>query len=73
MWWMFRLGRFVVNDIGTTRKPRPILVKLRVASDKRIILGKRSKLEQYTQRGVFITPDMAVFSLQNGNLRNADG
>jgi hypothetical protein len=30
---------------------------LRAAWDKRIILSQCSKLEQYSQRGIFITPD----------------
>lgn len=99
----------MVNDNGTSRKPRPILIKLRVAWDKRIILNKSSKLKQYSQHGIFISSDepletrrkntlerlkyravragqrvavndgvlivddVAVFSLQNGNLRNTDG
>jgi hypothetical protein len=54
---MFRLGRFVANEDGTTRKPRPILVKLRVVWDRRLILSKCSKLKQYGQRGIFIAPD----------------
>jgi len=36
---MFRLSHYVVDGIGTAGKPRPILVKLRVAWDKRIILS----------------------------------
>jgi hypothetical protein len=52
-----RLGRFVANENGTTRKPRPVLVKLRVVWDRRLILSKCSKLRQYGQRGIFIVPD----------------
>ena len=48
---MFRLGRYDAN------KTRPVLVKLRVAWDKRLILSKCSKLKNYEQRGIFITPD----------------
>lgn len=51
---MYRLGRF------TTGKIRPILVKLRVIWDKRLILSKCSKLKDYTQRGIFIAPDEPV-------------
>jgi len=54
---MFRLGSYVVNGSGTTRKARPILVKLRVAWDKRIILSKCRKLKSFTKRGIFIVPD----------------
>jgi hypothetical protein len=54
---MFRLGRFVGNSDGSPRKPRPILVKLRVFWDRRVILSKCSVLKQYKQAGVFIVPD----------------
>ena len=54
---MFRLGRYVADGSGATRKPRPILIKLRVAWDKRIILSKCSKLKSYTKKGIFIVPD----------------
>ena len=47
---MFRLGRYDAN------KTRPVLVKLRVAWDKRLILSKCSKLKNYVQRGIFIAP-----------------
>jgi hypothetical protein len=57
---MFRLGRFVANGNDATRKPRPILVKLRVVWDKRIVLSNCSKLKQYSQRGVFITSDEPI-------------
>lgn len=57
---MFRLGRYTINDNGTKSKPRPILVKLRVAWDKRIILSKRNKLKPYSQRGILISPDESV-------------
>jgi hypothetical protein len=50
----FRLGRFNPD------KTRPVLVKLRVAWDKRLILSKRSKLKNYSQRGVFIAPDLPL-------------
>ena len=48
---MYRIGRF--NAIKT----RPVLVKLRVVWDRRLILSKCSKLKQYGQRGIFIAPD----------------
>lgn len=48
---MYRLGRF------NTNKTRPVLVKLRVVWDRRLILSKCSKLKQYGQRGIFIAPD----------------
>jgi hypothetical protein len=48
---MYRLGRF------NTDKTRPVLVKLRVVWDVRLILSKRSKLKHYSQSGVFIAPD----------------
>ena len=57
---MFRLGRFVSSGTDTTPKPRPILVKLRVTWDKRIILSNCNKLKQYSQRGVFITADEPI-------------
>ena len=57
---MFRLGRFVADSNGVTRKPRPILVKLRVVWDKRTILSKCSKLKNFSQRGIFIAPDEPV-------------
>ena len=37
--------------------PRPILVKLRVAWDKRIILSNSRSLKQFRQGEVFIAPD----------------
>jgi hypothetical protein len=57
---MFRLGRYVADSNGVNRKPRPILVKLRVLWDKRIILSKCSKLKTYSQKGIFIAPDESV-------------
>ena len=55
---MFRVGRFVAKcDDRVTRKPRPILVKLRTIWDKRIVLNKCSKLKQYSHSGIFIAPD----------------
>lgn len=57
---IFRLGHFVANGNDTTRKPRPILVKLRVVWDKRIVLSSCGKLKDYSQRGVFITPDEPI-------------
>ena len=51
---MFRLGRYIADDYGVTRKPRPVLVKLRVDWDKRIILSKCSKLKNYSKKGIFI-------------------
>ena len=50
---MFRLGRFAPNS----SRPRPILVKLRVAWDKRIILSNSRSLKQFRQGEVFIAPD----------------
>ena len=47
----FRLGRY------NPSKARPILVKLRTAWDKRLILSRCSRLKQYSQRGIFATPD----------------
>lgn len=56
---MFRLGRFAGNNDsgGSPRRPRPILVKLRVFWDRRVILSKSSLLKQFKQAGVFIVPD----------------
>lgn len=51
---MFRLGRF------NAEKTRPVLVKLRTAWDKRLILSRASKLKQFNQRGVFIVPDEPI-------------
>ena len=48
---MFRLGRF------NSDKTRPVLVKLRTVWDKRIILNGCSRLQQFSQRGVFISAD----------------
>jgi hypothetical protein len=56
----FRIGRYTADSNGVARKPRPILVKLRVAWDKRIILSKCSKLKSYSKRGIFILPDEPV-------------
>ena len=56
----FRLGRYVGNTDGASRKPRPILVKLRVFWDRRVILSRCSVLKQYKQAGVFIVPDESV-------------
>jgi hypothetical protein len=57
---MFRLGRFVSNSDGASRKPRPILVKLRVSWDRRVILSKCSSLKRYKQAGIFVVPDEPV-------------
>jgi hypothetical protein len=65
---MFRLGRFVANGDGVTRKPRPILVKLRTIWDKRVILSKCSKLKQYSQRGIFIAPDEPIETRRKNTL-----
>lgn len=48
---MFRLGAFKVN------KHRPILVKLRVAWDRRLLLMRSSQLKNYCIKGIFISPD----------------
>jgi hypothetical protein len=50
----YRLGRF---DAGKTR---PILVKLRVIWDKRLILSRSNRLKGYSQRGIFIAPDQPL-------------
>jgi hypothetical protein len=65
---MFRLGRFVASGDGVTRKPRPILVKLRTIWDKRVILSKCSKLKQYSQRGIFIAPDEPIETRRKNTL-----
>lgn len=57
---MFRLGRFASGSDGAPRKPRPILVKLRVFWDRRVILSKCSMLKRYSQAGVFIVPDEPI-------------
>jgi hypothetical protein len=51
---MFRLGRFSSN------KSRPVLVKLRTVWDKRLILSKRSKLKNFSQRGIFVESDEPI-------------
>ena len=51
---MFRLGRY---DAGKTR---PILVKLRVVWDTRLLLSNSSKLKHYDQQGIFISADETV-------------
>lgn len=48
---MYRLGRF------TSDKTRPILVKLKVCWDRRLILSRRSKLRNYAECGIFIEAD----------------
>jgi hypothetical protein len=50
---MFRVGRFDQNKI------RPILVKLRNAWDKRIVLINSSKLKDYSER-IFIASDEPI-------------
>jgi len=50
---MFRVGRFDQNKV------RPILVKLRNAWDKRIVLINGSKLKDYSER-IFIAPDEPI-------------
>lgn len=50
---MFRLGRF------TSGKVRPILVKLRTAWDRRLILGSSYKLKDFGSR-IFVVPDESV-------------
>ena len=56
----FRLGRFADNSGGSQRKPRPILVKLRVAWDRRTILSRCSSLKHFHQRGIFIAADESI-------------
>ena len=51
---MFRLGRFVAN------KTRPIVVKLRTAWDRRIILANCIKLKGYGDGKIFISPDESL-------------
>lgn len=53
---LFRLGRFNASS----HKPRPILIKLRAVWDKRLILSRRSKLKDYSQRGIFVDSDEPV-------------
>lgn len=48
---VFRLGKFRANVT------RPILVKLRVVWDRRLLLSRRNRLKNYSTRGVFIAPD----------------
>jgi len=50
---MFRLGRFVTNKV------RPIVVKLRSAWDKRLVLSSCSKLKNFGGR-IFIAPDESL-------------
>jgi len=51
---MFRLGRFVAN------KTRPIVVKLRTAWDRRILLANCIKLKGYGDGKIFISPDESL-------------
>ena len=51
---MLRIGRYAEN------KTRPILVKLRTAWDRRIILAKCSRLKDYSERNIFINADEPV-------------
>ena len=51
---MFRLGRFVVN------KTRPIIVKLRSAWDRRILLANCIKLKGYGDGKICISPDESL-------------
>jgi hypothetical protein len=51
---MFRLERFSPD------KSRPVLVTLRTELDKRLILSKRSKLRNFSQRGIFVESDEPV-------------
>jgi hypothetical protein len=48
---MFRLGRYNAD------RTRPVLVKLRVMWDRRLILSRRGRLRNFTQKGIFIEPD----------------
>lgn len=48
---MFRLGAFKQD------KHRPILVKLRVAWDRRLLLMRSWQLKNYHIKGIFISPD----------------
>ena len=50
----------IIIIIIITSKPLLILVKLGVAWDKRIILGKCSKPRNYTKQGIFIVPEEPV-------------
>jgi hypothetical protein len=51
---MFRLGRFAAN------KTRPIIVKLRTAWDRRILLANSVKLKGYGDGRIFISPDESL-------------
>ena len=51
---MFRLGRFVAN------KTRPLIVKLRTAWDRRIILINCIKLKGYGDGIIFVSPDESL-------------
>ena len=59
---MFRLGRFIGNNVGAPHKPtcRPILVKLRAFWDRRVILSKSRVLKRYDQPGIFNVPEELV-------------
>lgn len=50
---VYRLGRFN----SERSKPRPIIVKLRVAWDCRLLLSNSRKLKSYNQPGIFIARD----------------
>jgi len=50
---LFRLGRFVANKV------RPVIVKLRLFWDKRILLSSSYKLKRYTSR-VFLVADEPI-------------
>jgi hypothetical protein len=51
---MFRLGRFVAN------KTRPIIVKLRTAWDRRILLANCNRLKGYGDGKIYISPDESL-------------
>ena len=51
---IFRFGRFVAN------KTRPIIVKLRTARDRRIILTNCIKLKGYGDGNIFVSPDESL-------------
>lgn len=59
---VFRLGRYNSNKI------RPILVKLRVAWDRRLILSRSSRLRNFCIPKVFVVPDESLESRRKNTL-----
>lgn len=59
---LIRIGKFKKNDVSAEQapsRPRPILLKLASAWDRRLVLSNKFKLKEYDVKGIFIREDLS--------------